>query len=65
MSHLGRPDGQRSEKFSLKPVVAELEKLLDLNSGDVLFLDDCVGGQVEKTVSEQSGGILSIQRELI
>jgi len=56
MSHLGRPDGQRSEKFSLKPVAAELEKLLNLKSGDILFLDDCVGEKVETAVSEQSGG---------
>src|SRR6187402_274371 len=40
MSHLGRPDGQRIDKFSLKPVADELEKLLGRK---VTFLDDCVG----------------------
>jgi phosphoglycerate kinase len=44
MSHLGRPDGQRAGKFSLKPVAAELEKLLGKK---VTFLDDCVGPAVE------------------
>ncbi|MBI2511012.1 MAG: phosphoglycerate kinase [Opitutae bacterium] len=44
MSHLGRPDGQRIAKFSLKPVAAELEKLL---GQPVKFLDDCVGAAVE------------------
>jgi phosphoglycerate kinase len=44
MSHLGRPDGQKIEKFSLKPVAAELEKLLGRK---VTFLDDCVGPAVE------------------
>jgi len=44
MSHLGRPDGQRIAKFSLKPVAAELEKLL---GKPVKFLDDCVGPNVE------------------
>ena len=44
MSHLGRPDGQKKEKFSLKPVAAELEKLL---GKPVKFLDDCVGPAVE------------------
>ena len=27
-SHLGRPDGQRNEKFTLKPVADELKNLL-------------------------------------
>src|SRR5512146_3192861 len=40
MSHLGRPDGKAVAKFSLKPVAAELEKLL---GKPVTFLDDCVG----------------------
>jgi phosphoglycerate kinase len=44
MSHLGRPDGQKVEKFSLKPVAAELEKLL---GKPVKFLNDCVGAEVE------------------
>jgi phosphoglycerate kinase len=29
MSHLGRPDGQKNLKYTLKPVAAELQKLLD------------------------------------
>ena len=28
MSHLGRPDGQRNDKFTMKPVVSPLEDLL-------------------------------------
>lgn len=29
ISHLGRPDGQKNRKYTLKPVAAELQKLLD------------------------------------
>ena len=53
MSHLGRPDGKPNAKYSLKPVVPELEKLLDKK---VIFTDDCVGKGVEKTVDGVSGG---------
>ncbi len=44
MSHLGRPDGQKIAKFSLKPVALELTKLL---GQPVKFLDDCAGPAVE------------------
>ncbi len=44
MAHLGRPDGKRVAKYTLRPVAAELEKLLGRS---VLFLDDCVGPAVE------------------
>ena len=44
MSHLGRPDGRKIAKFSLKPVADELAKLL---TKPVKFLDDCVGPAVE------------------
>ncbi|KAK5947001.1 phosphoglycerate kinase [Knufia obscura] len=53
MSHLGRPDGKRNEKYSLKPVVSVLEKKL---GKDVVFCDDCVGPEVEETVNKASGG---------
>ncbi|KAG9788791.1 phosphoglycerate kinase, partial [Aureobasidium melanogenum] len=53
MSHLGRPNGQKNPKYSLKPVVPELEKLLGKS---VLFTEDCVGPEVEKTVNSASGG---------
>ena len=44
MSHLGRPDGARVEKFSLKPVA---DKLAELLGKPVKFLSDCVGPDVE------------------
>ena len=39
-SHLGRPKGERVEKYSLKPVAEHLSTLL---SKPVAFADDCVG----------------------
>jgi phosphoglycerate kinase len=53
MSHLGRPDGKANSKYSLKPVVPELEKLL---SKSVTFTNDCVGSDVEETVNKATGG---------
>jgi len=53
MSHLGRPDGSKAEKFSLKPVAAELEKLL---GRPVTFLADCVGPEVEAACAQLKPG---------
>ena len=53
MSHLGRPDGKRNEKYSLKPVVSELEKQLGKS---VISTNDCVGSEVEQTVAKAEGG---------
>ena len=44
MSHLGRPDGKRVEKLTLKPVA---DKLAELLGRPVKFLNDCVGPEVE------------------
>ena len=49
MSHLGRPDGKRIEKFSLKPIAVALEKLL---GKPVQFLNDCVGAEVEAACAQ-------------
>jgi len=43
-SHLGRPNGERVAKYTLKPVAAKLEELL---GRPVRFLEDCVGSEVE------------------
>jgi len=55
MSHLGRPDGRPNPKYSLKPVVAELEKQLG-NGTKISFAEDCTGPAVEKLVNETSNG---------
>ena len=53
MSHLGRPDGKRIEKFSLKPVADALAKLL---GKPVQFLNDCVGAEVEAACAKAKPG---------
>ncbi|KAK6203424.1 3-phosphoglycerate kinase [Scheffersomyces amazonensis] len=52
-SHLGRPNGEPNEKYSLAPVAAELEKLLGKK---VHFLSDSVGPEVEKAVNAGTDG---------
>ncbi|GJJ12458.1 hypothetical protein Clacol_006700 [Clathrus columnatus] len=61
MSHLGRPDGQVVSKYSLAPVAKELEKLL---KRDVIFLNDCVGPDVEKAVNGSSAGAVILLENL-
>jgi len=52
MSHLGRPKGKTPE-LSLLPVAKRLEKLL---GKPVKFVNDCIGSEVEKAVSELKSG---------
>ena len=40
MSHLGRPKGEKDPSASLKPVA---ERLGELVSNEVKFVDDCIG----------------------
>jgi phosphoglycerate kinase len=53
MSHLGRPNGQRVAKYSLKPVA---EKLSEVLGRPVRFLEDCVGLEVESACAALKAG---------
>jgi phosphoglycerate kinase len=53
MSHLGRPDGERKAKYSLKPVADKLQELL---GRPVKFLNDCVGPEVEAACAAMKSG---------
>jgi phosphoglycerate kinase len=53
MSHMGRPDGQKMEKYSLKQVVPTLEKELGMK---VTFVADCVGDEVSKVCANAKDG---------
>jgi len=43
-SHLGRPNGEKVAKYTLKPVAKKLQEVLGKH---VKFLNDCVGAEVE------------------
>ena len=60
-SHLGRPNGEVNEKYSLKPVAAELEHLLNTK---VTFLPDAVGPETEKYVSGAKDGEIILLENL-
>ncbi|GAA5858408.1 hypothetical protein JCM1840_001188 [Sporobolomyces johnsonii] len=62
MSHLGRPNGQVVPKYSLKPVAAELERLLP--GKNITFLPDCVGPETEKAVADAKEGQIFLLENL-
>lgn len=60
-SHLGRPNGEVNDKYSLKPVQAELESLLNTK---VTFLPDAVGPETEAYVNKATGGEIILLENL-
>ncbi len=59
MSHLGRPDGKRIEKHSLKPVASRVQELL---GRPVKFLEDCSGPEVEAACAAlQPGEVILLE----
>ena len=61
MSHLGRPKGERNDKYSLKHIVDEVSKEL---GKPVQFIDDCVGEKVEKAVAAAPSGSVILLENL-
>lgn len=58
ISHLGRPDGLKVDKYSLKPVAVRLQELL---KEPVLFLNDCVGDTVKKSITSAKEKIVLLE----
>ncbi|KAL0241497.1 hypothetical protein GEMRC1_006732 [Eukaryota sp. GEM-RC1] len=58
---LGRPNGECVEKYSLRPIAAEFEKLL---SHPVVFLEDCVGSEVEAQCRDPAPGTVFLLENL-
>ena len=58
-SHLGRPKGQRVDKYSLRPVAGHLSDLLNRQ---VTFAEDCIGPDVEtKAKALHDGDVLLLE----
>src|SRR5215207_2986360 len=58
-SHLGRPKGERVDKYSLRPVAEHLQALI---GQPVAFADDCVGDPArEKVAALKDGEVLLLE----
>jgi phosphoglycerate kinase len=60
-SHLGRPKGQRLDKYSLRPVAEHLAGLIDQ---PVSFATDCVGEAAAEKVAELKDGEIVLLENL-
>ncbi|SBS90972.1 glutamine synthetase, putative [Plasmodium ovale curtisi] len=59
ISHCGRPDGLKNMKYTLKPVAEHLKILLE---EDILFLNDCIGKEVENEINNaKENGIILLE----
>ena len=59
MSHLGRPEGERDDKYSLAPVAKRLSELLGKG---VIFTNDCIGADVKaKAKTIKSGDCMLLE----
>lgn len=62
LSHLGRPKGQKTAEFSLEPVAAKLDTMLD--GRQVRFIDDCIGSETQSAVSAMQPGQIALLENL-
>ena len=60
-SHLGRPKGERKEKYSLKPVRDRLAQMLGT---EVKWADDCIGADAEAKASALKAGEILLLENL-
>ncbi|MBP7217270.1 MAG: phosphoglycerate kinase [Candidatus Omnitrophica bacterium] len=58
MSHLGRPDGKRVDKFTLKPAAERLQALLGEPVG---FINECVGQEVKAGIAAAKERIVLLE----
>ena len=61
MTHLGRPKGQVNDKFSIKHIASEIEKVFGKS---VKIASDCIGDEVEKIASNLNEGEILVLENL-
>ncbi len=61
LSHFGRPDGRRDEKYTLRPVLEPMRRAVGL---PVLFGKDCIGEAAEKAVNSLQTGQIALLENL-
>ncbi|MEK6508258.1 phosphoglycerate kinase [Myroides sp. C4067] len=61
MSHLGRPKGERNDKYSLRHIVAKTEDIL---GHKVTFVNDCVGSTVKEAIAASKAGDIILLENL-
>lgn len=61
MTHLGRPKGQVNDKFSIKHIASEIEKVF---GKPVKIAFDCIGDEVEKIASNLNEGEILVLENL-
>jgi phosphoglycerate kinase len=61
LSHLGRPNGQRSDDLSLQPIAKALSDIL---GKPVPFATDCVGAEAEQIIGAMQDGDIVVMENL-
>ena len=61
MTHLGRPKGEKNDKYSLKHILPEIEKILGKS---VKFANDCIGEEAVKLASDLKRGEILLLENL-
>jgi phosphoglycerate kinase len=62
LSHLGRPDGQKTPKYTLRPVADKLAEML--GGTPVRFIEDSIGGVAEDGVAALRPGEVAVLENL-
>jgi phosphoglycerate kinase len=62
MSHFGRPEGHPHPAFSLRPVIAPLEKAI--GGRKVVFANDCIGEETKRMVGSLRPGQVALLENL-